>query len=62
MAGLRTRVLSTFAGQLGRPHRPLGRLVAAVLNRGNRASVTAAVEATEVGRGGVAADIGFGGG
>lgn len=62
MAGLRARVLSTFAGQLGRPHGRVGRLVAAMLNRGNRASVTAAVEATEVGRGGVAADIGFGGG
>lgn len=62
MAGLRTRVLSSVAGQLARPHGRLGRLVAAALNRGNRASVTAAVEATEVGRGGVAADIGFGGG
>lgn len=62
MPGLRARVLSAFAGQLGRPHGPLGRLVAAALNRGNRPSVTAAVEATEVGAGGVAADIGFGGG
>lgn len=62
MAGLRARLLSTVAGQLGRPHGPVGRLVAVLLNRGNRASVAAAVEATEVGRGGVAADIGFGGG
>lgn len=62
MTGVRQRLLSTIAGQLGRPHGLLGRGVAIMLNRGNRRSVSAAVQATEIGPGGVAADIGFGGG
>jgi arsenite methyltransferase len=62
VARLRQRLLSGIAGQLGHPHGLLGRAVAIALNRGNLRSVAAAVDATEVGRGGVAADIGFGGG
>ena len=62
MTGARQRLLSTVAGQLGRPHGLLGRGVAIMLNRGNRRSIAAAVLATEIGPGGVAADIGFGGG
>lgn len=62
MTGARQRLLSTVAGQLGRPHGVLGRGVAIMLNRGNRRSVAAAVQATQIGPGGVAADIGFGGG
>jgi ubiquinone/menaquinone biosynthesis C-methylase UbiE len=60
--GARQRLLSTIAGQLGRPHGLVGRGVAIMLNRGNRRSVAAAVQATEIEPGGVAADIGFGGG
>jgi arsenite methyltransferase len=62
MAGLRQRVLSAMAGQLGRPHGVLGRAVAVLLNRGNRPAVSGAVDATEVAPGEAAADIGFGGG
>ena len=62
MTGARQRLLSIVAGQLGRPHGLLGRGAAIMLNRGNRRSVAAAVQATEIGPGGVAADIGFGGG
>jgi arsenite methyltransferase len=62
MTGTRQWLLSTLAGQLARPHGLLGRAVAIVLNRGNRRSVAAAVQATEIAAGGVAADIGFGGG
>ncbi|WP_425303338.1 class I SAM-dependent methyltransferase [Nocardia wallacei] len=56
------RVLSTLAGQLGNPHGVLGKGVAAMLNRGNRPLIEAAVEAAEVSSGSAAADIGFGGG
>jgi arsenite methyltransferase len=59
---LRQRLLSTVAGQLGRPHGLVGRAVAIMLNRGNRRSVAAAVEASQVAVGDGAADIGFGGG
>lgn len=62
MTGARQRLLSIVAGQLGRPHGLLGRGVAVFLNRGNRRSVAAAVQATQIDPGGVAADIGFGGG
>jgi arsenite methyltransferase len=55
-------LLSIVAGQLGRPHGLLGRGVAIMLNRGNRRSLAAAVQATDIAPGGVAADIGFGGG
>ncbi len=54
--------MSTLAGQLGNPHGLLGKGVAAMLDRGNRAMVAGAVEAAEVAPGAAAADIGFGGG
>ena len=62
MTFLRERLLSTVAGQLGRPHGILSPFVARALNRGNEKAIAAAVDAAEVARGGVAADIGFGGG
>lgn len=62
MTSLRDRLLSSVAGQLGRPHGILGSLVARALNRGNERVIAAAVESAEVRRGSVAADIGFGGG
>jgi arsenite methyltransferase len=62
VTGLRQRLLSAVAGQLGRPHGLVGRGVAIMLNRGNRRSVAAAVEASQVAVGDAAADIGFGGG
>jgi arsenite methyltransferase len=62
MTQLRQKLLSTVAGQLGRPHGFLGPLVARALNRGNARAIAAAVDAAGVPRGGVAADIGFGGG
>jgi arsenite methyltransferase len=62
VTGARQRLLSIVAGQPGRPHGLLGRGVAIVLNRGNRRSLAAAVQATDIAPGGVAADIGFGGG
>jgi arsenite methyltransferase len=62
MTSVRQRILSAMAGQLGRPHGLLGRGVAIALNRGNKRSVTAAVEATQVASGATGADIGFGGG
>jgi SAM-dependent methyltransferase len=51
-----------MAGQLGRPHGPLGGVVAGALNRGNGQAIATAVSAAQVPAGGVAADIGFGGG
>jgi arsenite methyltransferase len=62
VSGLRQRLLSSLAGQLGRPHGLLGRGVAIMLNRGNRPAVTAAVDAAQAGAADMAADIGFGGG
>jgi hypothetical protein len=62
MTSLRGRLLSTVAGQLGRPHGLLSPFVARALNRGNARAIAAAVDATGIGPGGVAADIGFGGG
>jgi arsenite methyltransferase len=62
MTQLRQKLLSTVAGQLGRPHGLLGPLVARALNRGNGRAIAAAIDAADVPRGGVAADIGFGGG
>jgi arsenite methyltransferase len=62
MTSLRERLLSTVAGQLGRPHGILSPFIARALNRGNEKAIAAAVDAAEVERGGVAADIGFGGG
>lgn len=60
--GLRDRAMAGVARQLGRPDGLRGRLVARLLNRGNRKVVLAAVSATGAEAGQVAADIGFGGG
>ncbi|GAB4585297.1 class I SAM-dependent methyltransferase [Nocardia sp. IFM 10818] len=62
MTSVRDRLLATIAGQLGNPHGLLGKGVALLLNRGNLAAITAAVEATGLTTGNTAADIGFGGG
>ncbi|MBF6386782.1 class I SAM-dependent methyltransferase [Nocardia farcinica] len=62
MASLVTKVLGTVAGQLGNPHGVLGKGVALMLNRTNRAMIAAAVDAAEPGPGDIAADVGFGGG
>lgn len=62
MSGPRTRLLSSVADQLARPHGLLGKGFARLLNRGNRRSTTAAVEAALTPRTRTAADIGFGGG
>jgi arsenite methyltransferase len=60
--GLRDTLLAGVASQLRRPEGVRGRLVAGGLNRGNRDVVLAAVVATGLEAGQVAADIGFGGG
>ena len=62
MTSLRERLLSAVAGQLGRPHGILSPFVARALNRGNEKAIVAAVDAAQAPRGGVVADIGFGGG
>lgn len=62
MNGVRARLMSTLAGQLGNPHGVLGKGVAFMLNRGNRRAIEAAVAATGVGAGQTVADLGFGGG
>ncbi|WP_194816653.1 class I SAM-dependent methyltransferase [Nocardia sp. XZ_19_385] len=59
MPGVRAKVLSTLAGQLGNPHGVLGKGVAFILNRGNRGLIEAAAGAAT---GATVADIGFGGG
>jgi ubiquinone/menaquinone biosynthesis C-methylase UbiE len=61
MTSLRERLLTTVAGQLGRPHGILSPFVARALNKGNERAIAAAVEAAVPPRGGVVADIGFGG-
>lgn len=61
MSGPRTRLLSSVADQLARPHGLLGKGFARLLNRGNRRGITAAVEAALTPRARTAADIGFGG-
>jgi arsenite methyltransferase len=55
-------LLRTLASQLGGPSGPLGAVVARMLNKGNAATINAAVEALEVTGGETVADIGFGGG
>jgi arsenite methyltransferase len=60
--GMRERFMSGLARQLGRPEGIRGRIVGRGLNKGNLATVSAAVAATELGPGQVAADVGFGGG
>ena len=62
MTFFRERLLSAVAGQLGRPHGILSPFVARALNRGNEKAIVAAVDAAQAPRGGVVADIGFGGG
>jgi arsenite methyltransferase len=62
MTSLRERLLSTVAGQLGRPHGILSPFVARALNRGNEKAIAAAVDAAAPPLGAVAADVGFGGG
>ncbi|WP_405159699.1 methyltransferase domain-containing protein [Nocardia sp. NBC_01499] len=62
MNGVRARVLSTLAGQLGNPHGVLGKGVAFMLNRGNKRAIAAAVTAAAISDGETAADLGFGGG
>lgn len=54
--------MSVVARQLGHPSGPLGKVVALVLNRGNRWAVQASVDAAAPAPGESAADIGFGGG
>jgi arsenite methyltransferase len=60
--GVRDRFLTVLAGQLGHPRGLPGRLVGQMLNRGNKAAITAAVDALEIPAGAVLADLGFGGG
>lgn len=62
MNGVRARLLSTLAGQLGNPHGVLGKGVAFMLNRGNKRAIEAAVTAAAITEGNTAADLGFGGG
>lgn len=62
MIGLRQWLFILVAGELGRPHGVLSRSLAILLKRGNRRSVTAAVEASRTMAGDIAANIGFGGG
>jgi arsenite methyltransferase len=51
-----------LAAQLGRPSGAFGRVVAAMLNRGNRATNARAIELLDVGPSHRALDVGFGGG
>ncbi|MFI6048179.1 class I SAM-dependent methyltransferase [Nocardia sp. NPDC051321] len=62
MNGVRARLMSTLAGQLGNPHGVLGKGVAFMLNRGNKRAIAAAVTAAAITEGETAADLGFGGG
>jgi arsenite methyltransferase len=55
-------LLRTLSRQLGGPSGPLGAVVARMLNKGNAAAITAAVEALGLTGGETVADIGFGGG
>jgi arsenite methyltransferase len=59
---IRDRLRAGLAAQLRRPHGLAGWGVGSMLNRANRANVTAAVEALAPAPGEVGADIGFGGG
>jgi SAM-dependent methyltransferase len=60
--GVRDRLQSGLARQLGHPHGLMGRLVGSRLNWANQANLTAAVEALTVAPGETALDVGFGGG
>ena len=60
--GLRERMLGGFAAQLGNPTGFRGRFVGRMLNRANRGTTAAAVDALKLEPGATAADLGFGGG
>ncbi len=60
--GLRDRMLGGLAAQLGRPTGLRGRLVGIMLNRSNRGTIAAAIDALDLQPDAVAADLGFGGG
>lgn len=62
MSLFKEKSMTILAGQLARPHGPLGLLVARTLNRGNARAIGAAVDAAGAGPGAVVADVGFGGG
>ncbi|WP_433660820.1 class I SAM-dependent methyltransferase [Nocardia sp. CA-128927] len=62
MTGVRARLMSTLADQLGNPHGVLGKGVAFMLNRGNKRAIEAAVTAAGISAGETVADLGFGGG
>ncbi|WP_043646119.1 methyltransferase domain-containing protein [Nocardia thailandica] len=62
VTGVRQRLFSTVADQLGNPHGFLGKGVAFVLDRGNRRAIDAAIGAADPQAGATVADIGFGGG
>jgi arsenite methyltransferase len=55
-------MLRGLAAQLGRPTGLRGRLVGIMLNRSNRGTISAAIDALELQPGAAAADLGFGGG
>jgi arsenite methyltransferase len=59
---VRDKMLARLAGQLRQPHGLAGWSMGSMLNRANRVTVTAAVEALAPAPGEVGADIGFGGG
>jgi arsenite methyltransferase len=59
---IKDQFLKTVASQLGRPTGVPGRIVARVLNHGNRSTIVAAIDAIDPEDGQVIADIGFGGG
>jgi arsenite methyltransferase len=60
--GIRDRLYAGLARQLGHPSGMRGRFIGRRLNKGNRGTVQAAVDATGLGPGQSAADLGFGGG
>ncbi|MFE3542079.1 methyltransferase domain-containing protein [Nocardia sp. NPDC059177] len=62
MTGVKDRLLTTIAAQLGNPHGVLGKGVAFFLNRGNKRAIAAAIAAAGPEPGATVADIGFGGG
>ncbi|MEO6324925.1 MAG: methyltransferase domain-containing protein [Thermoanaerobaculia bacterium] len=59
---LRASMIAGFARQLAQPQGVRGLLTGAMLNRANRADVTAAVRALPLTAGDTVADLGFGGG
>ena len=59
---MRARLRRTISNQLSRPSGPLGRVIAAGMNRGNRAFNARAIEQLGPGPGTRVLDLGFGGG